>query len=322
MYENIALLVFLAYLLDLVAGEPKWIPHPVVLIGKAIDGLERLMRRVAKRAVSLRLAGALTAVLVVGASWSFTYMLICFSLKIHYLLGAAVSVLLISTTIAARGLANAAKEIFYLLEKGDLTEARRKVGWIVGRDTGNLDKTGVTRATVETVAENIVDGVVSPIFYAFIGGAPMAIAYKAVNTLDSMLGYKNERYIDYGRFSAQMDDIANYVPARLTGIIIVCAAFILQLNPRRAMTTILRDAAGHPSPNSGIPESAVAGALGVRLGGLNYYQGRESFRSYMGDEIAPLEPYHITQTVKIMYLTSSLVVIAGVFLSLLINRCI
>lgn len=312
MLKNTGIVVFLAYLLDLAAGDPKWIPHPVVLIGKAVYNLEALARRLTKRPLLLRLAGTVTSILIVSASWFITYMAIHYFLKINYWLGSAVSVLVISTTIAARGLANAGNEIFKLLEQGDLNEARRKVGWIVGRDTDKLDQAGVTRAAVETVSENIVDGVVSPIFYAFIGGAPAAIAYKAVNTLDSMIGYKNERYSDYGIFAARLDDIANYLPARLTGIFIVFAALIMKLNPGRTLATILRDASSHPSPNSGIPESAVAGALGVRLGGLNYYQGKESFRSYMGDEICALEPKHIKLTVKIMHLTSLFALLAGV----------
>ena len=308
-----------AYICDLLLGDPQWIPHPVVLIGKLIYLLEAISRRIAKNGLMLRIAGMLTTVFVVGSSWFITNFLAYTFFQINYWLGSAISVLLISSTIAAKGLAEAAAEIYRLLEAGNLKEARLKAGLIVGRDTGNLDKKGVTRATVETVAENIVDGVVAPIFYAFIGGAPLAMAYKAVNTLDSMLGYRNEKYIDFGKFPARFDDAANYIPARLTGFFIVCSAFLLRHNAFRSIAAIVKYASGHPSPNSGIPESAVAGALGVRLGGLNRYHGKESFRAYMGEELIPLEPAHILKTVRIMYVSTTLTVLTGTLVSYLIS---
>jgi adenosylcobinamide-phosphate synthase len=303
---NNGLYIFIAYLVDLAVGDPAVLPHPVVLMGKVIDCLEGLTRRVARSRAALRVAGALTAAVVVAGSWLLTFLLIKWMFNIHHWLGTALTVWFISTTMAGRGLASAAGEIFDLLMNGNLAEARRKVGWIVGRDTEEMNSGEVTRATVETVAENIVDGIVSPIFYAFIGGAPLAMAYRAVNTLDSMLGYKDDRYIDFGMIPARLDDLANYIPARLTGFLLLIAASFARMSPRRALAAILRDASGHPSPNSGIPEAAVAGALGVRLGGLNYYHGRESFRAYMGENLTPLEPKHIKQATNLMYLTSSL----------------
>ena len=320
MPEIFGLYVFSAYLVDLAVGDPRWIPHPVVFMGKAIEGLEWLLRRFAKSPSGLRAAGAVTAAVLLVGSWFITFNLLKWMFTVHFWLGSALSVWLISTTMAARGLAGAAGEIFQLLQTGDLAEARRKVGWIVGRDTGKMDSGDITRATVETVAENIVDGIISPLFYAFIGGTPLAMAYRAVNTLDSMVGYKNERYIHFGMASARLDDLANFIPARLTGILLLGAAFLLKMNPKRALAAIQRDAPGHPSPNSGIPESAVAGALGVRLGGLNYYHGRESFRAYMGEDLTPLEPQHIKQAIKLMYMTSALAVLIGLLISVLIYR--
>jgi len=317
MPEITGLYVFLAYLVDLAVGDPRVLPHPVVLIGKAIKRLESVMRRIARSSAGLRVAGVVTALVVVAGSWFSTSILLHWAFTFNCWLGAALSIWLISTTMAARGLAGAAGEIFALLAGGDLVEARRKVGWIVGRDTGNLTAGDVTRATVETVAENIVDGIIAPLFYAFIGGAPLAMAYRAVNTLDSMLGYKNKRYIDFGWASARLDDLTNYVPARLTGLLLLGAAGLAGLNAKRALATIRRDASGHPSPNSGIPEAAVAGALGVRLGGLNHYQGGASFRAYMGEDLNPLEPVHIKQTVKLMYLTSVLAVSIGALIAIL-----
>jgi adenosylcobinamide-phosphate synthase len=311
--------VFLAYLLDLALGEPRRLPHPVMLMGKAIEILERLMRLVAKSPAMLRGAGAVTASVVVGGSWLLTFFILHWSYSLSHWLGTALSIWLIYTTMATRGLADAAGEVYSALKNGELPEARRKVGWIVGRDTNSMDSRNVTRATVETVAENIVDGIISPMFYALIGGAPLAMAYRAVNTLDSMLGYKNERYIDFGKASAHLDDLVNYVPARLTGLLILAAAFLLRMSPKRALAAILRDSRSHPSPNSGIPEAAVAGSLGVRLGGLNYYHGRESFRAYMGEDLVSLKPNHIRQTIKLMYLTSVLMTVAGLFIYLTIN---
>jgi len=193
---------------------------------------------------------------------------------------------------------------------------------IVGRDTGRMDAEEITRATVETVAENTVDGITAPLFYAFLGGAPLAMAYRAVNTLDSMVGYKNDCYLYFGRAAARFDDFVNYLPARLTGMLLVIAAFILRLNARRVWTVVRRDAPGHPSPNSGIPEAAVAGALGVRLGGWNSYQGSLSFRPYLGEAIVPLQADHIRQVVRVMYVTAALALSSGIILSWLAQKVV
>jgi adenosylcobinamide-phosphate synthase len=311
--------IFAAYILDLILGDPHSWPHPVVLIGKAISGLESLVRRFARSPAVLQVCGALVALIVAGGSWLVTACLIRGSFAINYWLGCALTVWIIYTTIAAKSLAVAARDVYNSLQTGNLVEARRKVGWIVGRDTDQMDAANVTRAAVETVAESIVDGIVSPIFYALLGGAPLAMAYRAVNTLDSMLGYKNERYINFGKASARLDDLANYIPARLTGILIPVASWLLGLNARGAILSIIRDSSSHPSPNSGIPEAAVAGSLGVRLGGLNYYNGSPSFRAYMGEDLTTLQPSHILQTVKIMYVTATLTAGLIILLYFLLN---
>ena len=303
--------VIIAYLLDLLVGDPRWLTHPVVLIGKLISGLEKVFFALLKSPTALRIGGVLMAITVVAAAYLVTWAILEVCAGYNSLLGRIVEIWLISTTLAARSLAGAGKEIYRLLVDGNLKEARVKVGWIVGRDTSKLDQAGVTRATVETVAENIVDGVLSPLFYAFLGGAPLAMAYKAVNTLDSMVGYKNEKYLYLGWASARLDDLANFLPARWAGVLLLFASGLLGYNSKQAYHTIKSYAAGHPSPNSGIPESAVAGALGVRLGGLNYYHGQASFRAYMGEEFFPLEAGHITGTVKLMYTASALGVLCG-----------
>ena len=315
MLDNIGLITAMAFLLDVIVGDPGWIPHPVILIGKAIGFMENLSRRISNNPAILKFMGFVTVFIIVGCSWCLTWFVMRWVFNFNFWAGAVLSIWLISTTIAARGLSRAAMEIYSLLQNNNLDAARRKVGLIVGRDTGNMEPGDVIRATVETVSENIVDGVVAPVFYAFLGGAPLAMAYRAVNTLDSMLGYKNERYINYGMASARFDDLINYIPARLTGIFLLAASRILKMRTREAYEAVLRDASGHPSPNSGIPESAVAGALGVRLGGLNYYNGCGSFRAYMGKDLMPLEPLHIRQAVRLMYVASAIAVLTGYYLS-------
>ncbi|MNI51510.1 cobalamin biosynthesis protein [compost metagenome] len=199
--------------------------------------------------------------------------------------------------------------VYKELRKGDIPAARSALGMIVGRDTAALDSPEIVRGTVETVAENIVDAVISPLFYALLGGAPLAMAYRAVNTLDSMVGYKNDKYRDLGWASARLDDVANYIPARLTALLLTLCARLLRLDWRRCWHMVRRDARKHPSPNSGYPESAVAGALGIRLGGFNVYHGVTSFRAYMGDPLRSLEPEDIIVASRLMLLSSSIFVL-------------
>ena len=188
-----------------------------------------------------------------------------------------------------------------LLKDGELSEARRKVGWIVGRDTEKLSAPEASRAAIETVAENTVDGIISPLFFYLVGGLPLAVLYRAANTMDSMLGYKNAKYLYFGRVAARLDDVLNYIPARVTGALFVLAAFLLHFDGRRAWRILRRDAAKHPSPNGGHAEAPVAGALGIRLGGKNYYFGEPHFRAYMGEATRDIEADDIQKTVRLMY---------------------
>lgn len=308
-------LVALAFLVDLAVGDPPRLPHPVVLMGKMISGLERVLYRPGKARGTA--GGAVMALAVVIPAYAGTALVLYLLHWINPWLAAAAEIWLISTTLAARGLARAAGEVLRPLSGNDLDLARQMVGRIVGRQTGSMDAREVTRATVETVAENTVDGVIAPLFYAFIGGAPLAMAYKAVNTLDSMVGYRNDRHLYFGRFSARLDDAANYIPARIGGLMLLAAAWITGRRARGALLAMIRDSRRHPSPNSGIPEAAVAGALGVRLGGLNVYGGREYFRPYIGDDVYPLAPVHIRQAVDLMYMSSFLALAAGVAICML-----
>ncbi|MEK4103635.1 adenosylcobinamide-phosphate synthase CbiB [Paenibacillus sp. FSL R10-2791] len=305
---TIALVLLAAYVIDRIVGDPRYLPHPVIGMGKAITALERAIRRLWSRPQSLRRAGVLLPLCVAGGAWALTAILLWLLSYISPWLVWIAEVWLISTTIASKGLKDAGMAVYVELQKGDLPAARKALGMIVGRDTTSLDAPEIVRGTVETVAENIVDAIISPLFYALIGGAPLAMAYRAVNTLDSMVGYKNDKYRDLGWASARLDDVANFIPARITALLLALCAGMLRLDWRSCLQMVKRDAHLHPSPNSGYPESAVAGALGIRLGGENVYHGVASFRAYMGDPVRTMEPNDIIQTSRMMMLCSSIFV--------------
>ncbi len=264
----------LAFLLDLAIGDPRAIPHPVRLIGKAIEKSEKKLRRW----FGAHMGGVVLAVWIVGGAALAAY-LAARILKapaggVLSFIGSAVYIYLASTTLALRGLVESVRKV---VSEGDVREARRKLSAIVGRDTARLDEGAVRRAAVESLAENTSDGVVAPLLYLAIGGLPLAAAYKAVNTLDSMVGYRNERYRDFGRFSAKLDDALNFIPARITGLLIVAATYLVsgfdKERALRSFSVMRRDGRNHASPNSGIPEAAMAGALEARFGGPSTYGG-------------------------------------------------
>ncbi len=298
--------ILLAYLVDLVVGDPPFLPHPVVGMGHLISWGEKLLYPWGKTPGRLRLAGIILTAGVIAITYWASYVLLRIFAAFH--LGAIMEIWLISTTISARGLAREAGKIKRLLVRDDLEGARMAVGQIVGRDTAQLDRRELLRATIETVAENMVDGVVAPLFYGFLGGAPLAMAYRAANTLDSMVGYKNHRYRHFGWAAARFDDLVNYLPARLTGLLLPIAAWSLRLDGKGAWGAILTDARTHPSPNSGISEAGVAGALGIQLGGVNYYGGIPSFRPYMGKDLRPMDTDSLDKTVALLFRVAGLVV--------------
>ena len=296
------IIAVVAFLTDALIGDPRSKLHPVVLMGNLIAALEKILRRDTDSPSRKIFAGGVLVASVV----SICYLVGCgVELLANSLPILAAQIfmqaLALSFMISPRTLADAAREIYWLLERDDLPCAREKVGWIVGRDTANLNEAEVSRATVETVAENTVDGIISPLFYFAVGGLPLAVAYRAINTMDSMLGYKNDRYIHFGRIAARLDDVANFIPARLTGLLFVGAALILGLDWRNAFYMMRRDALKHPSPNGGWAEATVAGALNIRLGGTNYYFGKPHFRAYMGEPNEILEAAHILGAVRLMY---------------------
>ncbi len=290
-----------AVIIDSLIGDPRVSWHPVVLIGRMISyGQSKLLRPQQSKLIKV-LKGAFLVALILLITYVSIWLIIRGLTCISPLAAFIGEIILLSFTITPRSLKEAAWEIRTYLVDQDICRARKKVGWIVGRDTDQMDEAEATRATVETVAENIVDGIIAPLFFAAIGGVTLAFLYRAVNTLDSMIGYRNEVYIDFGMVAARVDDIFNLIPARITGVLIIIVSFLLKLNWQGAMRCILRDANKHPSPNSGYAEASVAGALGIRLGGLNYYFGTPSFRAYMGDENEKLNFRHIERTVEIMY---------------------
>ena len=292
----------IAFLLDTLIGDPRSRFHPVVLMGNLISFLERIFYRQDDSDGKKMLAGSILVILVLLISYEAASGVLYLSYMTESeLVRYAVSGALLSFMISPKSLAAAGREIHDLLMDGNLKEARRKVGWIVGRDTDKLEVDGVTRATVETVSENTVDGIIAPLFLFAIGGVPLAVLYRAANTMDSMIGYKNDKYLYFGRPAAKLDDALNYIPARITSMLFFASAWILGFDYRNAIRMVQRDADKHPSPNGGYAEAAVAGALHIRLGGVNSYFGKESFRAYMGDPIQELAPMHIMGAIRLMY---------------------
>lgn len=296
-------ILIIAVLLDLILGDPRRLPHPVVGIGRMITALEKLLRRLMRNE---RLGGLLLLITVVGSTAAITMLLVKGAYALHPYLAVAVSTWLSYTCLAARSLHRESKLVADRLAAGDLEGARELLSRIVGRDTGNLDEPEIWRALVETVAENTSDGIIAPLFYLMLGGPVLGLAYKAVNTLDSMVGYKNERYLRFGWASARFDDLANWLPARMTGLLMVAIAPLVGLSGKGAYRMMLRDGRNHSSPNSGIPEAAAAGALGVQLGGTNSYFGAIVEKPAIGDELHPLTPESYRGAIRLMYGSAAL----------------
>ena len=299
-----SLLYGVSFLLDLLLGDPPHWPHPIRWIGNLINRLQALLRRHCHSETALYGAGALLWLGVVGTTYIVTWGVIALLGAIHPWLGLAATVWLTYTILAARCLRDAAMGVYRALQSGSLEQSRRELSYIVGRDTTSLDCTQVSRAVVETVAENTVDGVIAPLFYLFIGGVPLAMAYKAVNTLDSMVGYKNEKYRAIGCVSARIDDLANFIPARLSWLFFTLAAVFLRLNAVQALRIGWRDRYQHKSPNCAWSEATVAGALGVRLGGPNVYFGELVEKPWIGDEYRTITRADIKLTIRLMMVAS------------------
>lgn len=272
--------LIIAFVLDLLVGDPRWLPHPVKLIGSLASRLEWATRSLLPNE---QLAGILTTSMVIVITAGMVYFVIDIAAQLHPLGDDVMSILLIYTSISTRDLIKHAEIVRKKLVIKDLPAARIAAAMMVGRDTTQLDDDSVTRATIESVAENLVDGITAPLLYACAGGPLLALTYKSINTLDSMFGYRNERYLRFGWAAARTDDFVNWLPARLTAPFVVAGALILGLHPFDSFRILIRDRFRHASPNSGFPEAAFAGALGVRLGGTNVYSGKSSDRPFIGD---------------------------------------
>ena len=312
--------ILLASIADLAFGDPPWLPHPVRLFGLATTTLEKACRKLARTPWALRLAGAFTTLLIISCTGLGSWLLLKWIREFLGLAASITTIYLAYTTLSVRGLDRAGGEVLGHIRNGHLDSARSALAMIVGRDTGTADEPDIVRAVIETVAENTSDGVVAPLFYLALGGVPAALVYKAINTLDSMIGYKNDRYRDFGWAAARLDDVVNLVPARLAAVLVIAASFFLRLGWKESCHTVRRDAHLQPSPNSGYPEAAYAGALGVQLGGTNFYGGQPSHKAYLGKPARELKPELYSQVRRLLYFTSALALLVSVGLAALMGK--
>lgn len=302
MTGTVAYSLLIATLIDFVLGDPYWFPHPVIMMGRLIRFTEKRVRRsFAKNKV---LGGCVLWFVVVGSSFATVFWAIRLAGKISPLLAFSMQTLLMWNCISTKCLAVEAEKVGSAVRRGDLNLSRTRISYLVGRDTTELSFAEILRATVETVAENTVDGTIAPMFFAVLGGAPLMVAYKACNTLDSMVGYKNEDYIELGRASALIDDLVNLIPARVSIALIALSAPLVGLNAKEAWRIGLRDRKNHLSPNSAHAEAAFAGALGVRLGGTNVYFGKKVEKPTIGDAVKEPEAEDISRSNRLLFATT------------------
>ncbi len=299
------LAVILGFILDLIVGDPHWLYHPIRLVGHLISGLEKLLRSIFPKTEQGELiAGGFLLVLTAGITTAVAWGLLLAAGLVHPCLRFALEVIMCYWVLATKSLKTETMKVYDALKEGDLKKARFAVSMVVGRDTEVLDDIGVTKAAVETVAENASDGVIAPLLFLMIGGSPVGVFYKAVNTMDSMVGYKNDKYLYFGRAAAKLDDVANYIPSRLAALLWIMAAAFTRNDAKGAWRIWRRDRRNHASPNSAQTESACAGALGVQLAGPAYYFGEYYPKPTIGDPLRPIEPEDILRADRMMYVAS------------------
>ena len=306
------------FILDLIFGDPHSLPHPICLIGNFISFLERNLRKIFGFSNNgLLFGGGVLVLIVISTCFVLPYALLYLAGMVNPWLAFALETLMFYQIFATKCLRDESMKVYYALQKGDLDEARLMLSWIVGRDTKNLSEAEVTRGAVETIAENTADGIVAPMFYMFLGCAPLAFLYKGINTMDSMVGYKNEKYLYFGRCAAKLDDVANFIPARITGLLMIAAAYFLNLDAERAWKIFRRDRYNHLSPNSAMTESVAAGALNIQLGGGHFYFGKWVHKDTIGDDIRPVKAEDIVATNNLLYMTAILSLILFTLIYLL-----
>ena len=295
------------FILDLIFGDPHWLPHPICLIGNMISFLDRHLRKLFGFSNNgLLFGGALMVVIVLMLSFFIPLSVLNIAYGFNPWVGFAIETIMCYQIFATKCLRDESMKVYYALQKNDIVDARLKLSWIVGRDTKELNAEEVTKGAVETVAENTADGIIAPMLYMFLGGAPLAFLYKGINTMDSMVGYKNDKYMYFGRCAAKLDDLANLIPARITGIVMILASYFLNLNFKGAWKVFLRDRYNHLSPNSAMTESVTAGALNIQLGGDHYYFGKLVHKDTIGDNIRPVVAEDIVSTNNLLYMTAVL----------------
>ncbi|MBO7517324.1 MAG: cobalamin biosynthesis protein CobD [Spirochaetia bacterium] len=305
--------IIIGFIIDFFVGDPHAVPHPVVAIGKLISFLDKKLRlgNGDKRDI---LRGIWTVLIVIAVSTAVPAFILFIMWKIHPAVYLIVSSIMCAQILAARELVRECSAVEKALEKGDIEAARKAVSYVVGRDTDALDKEGICRAAVETIAENGSDGVIAPLFWMFLFGAPGGFFYKAVNTMDSMLGYKNDKYLYFGRAAAKTDDAVNFIPSRISAFLMIASCPLCHLDGKNALKIFRRDRFKHTSPNAAQTESVFAGALNVRLNGPAVYGGILHDKEYLGDDVRPIESTDIKRAGQLMYAASTLMLIAGILL--------
>ena len=299
--------IIAGFILDLIFGDPHWLPHPICLIGNLIGFIEGNLRpRLEPNKNALLLGGALMVIIVLVISFAVPMAILLAAAMVSPWLAFALETLMCYQIFATKCLRDESMKVYDALHNNDLADARVKLSWIVGRDTKNLDEEEITKGAVETVAENTADGIIAPMFYMFIGGVPLAFLYKGINTMDSMVGYKNDKFLYFGRCAAKLDDVANLIPARITGLVMIAAAFLVGLDGKNAWKIFWRDRYNHLSPNSAMTESVTAGALNIQLGGDHFYFGKLVHKDTIGDDIRPVCPEDIKKTNNLLYMTAVL----------------
>ncbi len=311
--------LLIGFCMDLILGDPHGIPHPVIGIGRLISFLERVLRKLfPKNALGENIAGGLLWILVAAVSTAIPWALLLLCSRISPWLSLCVESIMCWQILATKSLKDESMKVYTALCSGDLAQSRRAVSMIVGRDTAQLDEAAVARATVETVAENTSDGIIAPLLFLAIGGAPLGFFYKAVNTMDSMLGYVEMPYRNIGLIPARMDDVMNYIPARLSALIMLAAGWFLKLDVKNGWKIFRRDRYNHASPNSAQTESVCAGLLGLRLAGDAWYHGVLHKKKYIGDPLRPIQPEDIPCACRLLYVCAFLCVILFATIKLLI----